>query len=41
MTQDLQKLYQQKRVSAEAAAALVQSGQTVFLGEFCPERGSL
>lgn len=34
MTQDLQKLYQQKRVSAEAAAALVQSGQTVFLGEF-------
>ena len=34
MTQDLQTLYQQKSLSADAAARLVQSGDTVFLGEF-------
>lgn len=34
MTQDLQVLYRQKRLSADAAAALVQSGDTVFMGEF-------
>lgn len=34
MTHDLQALYRQKRLSADTAAALVQSGDTVFLGEF-------
>ena len=34
MSQKLQELYRQKIMSAEAAAALVQSGDTVFMGEF-------